>query len=279
MVLKKKNSLFFEEINNKDTFTQKFYPLFSTKSKVTHFVTNNYVEIKNREFFKPTIVSILYNPFYIIRKELYNAINNNKDYICGIYMDFGCGSKPYKKIFNVDKCFGIDIESSGHNNLIEDIDVYYNGKDIPFQDEYFDSIFTSEVFEHVFNIDEINRGLKINGNLMITVPFVWNEHEIPYDFARYTSYGIKYLLNKHGFEVVESSKTTTFIETIIQMWCTYLYEIMPKNKIFRVILTIILILPSNVLSIILSKVLPKNYTFYNNNVIVAKKTRNNKIGG
>ena len=89
-------------------------------------------------------------------------------------------------------------------NLI--IEKYYDGKVISFNDEFFDNAFSSEVFEHIFNIDEvlceIHRVIKNNGKLCITCPFVWDEHVQPYDFARYTSYGIRHLLNKNGFELI-----------------------------------------------------------------------------
>jgi ubiquinone/menaquinone biosynthesis C-methylase UbiE len=58
---------------------------------------------------------------------------------------------------------------------------------IPFENERFDSILSTEVLEHVFNIDELlqefNRVLKKGNN---NNPFTWEEHEMPYDFARYT---------------------------------------------------------------------------------------------
>lgn len=53
------------------------------------------------------------------------------------------------------------------------------------------------IYFHIQEIvKELNRVLKENGEMLITVPFVWNEHEIPYDFGRYTSFGIIDLLQK-----------------------------------------------------------------------------------
>ena len=58
------------------------------------------------------------------------------------------------------------------------------------------------MIKHVFDIfsilDEVNRVLKPNGTFLISVRFAWDEHEAPYDFARYTSFGMKDLLKKHG---------------------------------------------------------------------------------
>jgi ubiquinone/menaquinone biosynthesis C-methylase UbiE len=79
-------------------------------------------------------------------------------------MDFGCGKKPYKEIFGFDEYIGVDIEVSGHDNTQHDIDVFWDGKSLPFADNTFDSILASEVFEHVFELDavldELRRVLK-----------------------------------------------------------------------------------------------------------------------
>ena len=194
----------------------------------------------------------------------------------GIMLDFGCGSKPYKELFNVDKYIGLDIERSGHDHKKEQIDFYYDGKTIPFKNEYFDSVFSSEVFEHVFNFEEIlrelNRVLKKNSYMLVTLPFIWDEHEAPFDFARYTTFGIKFLLKKNGFKIINIEKSTNDIETIFQMWSAYLYQdFFPKSKYLKFLMTVLFISLFNLLGMILSFMLPKNNNFYHNSIIVAKK--------
>ena len=235
----------------------------------------NKIYIQNK--FTPSFLGIFTNPSYLIRKGLYVEIVKNKKYLKGILLDFGCGSKPYKKLFDVETYIGLDIEESGHDNTNENVDIYYDGKVLPFQDNYFDSIFSTEVLEHVFNIDdivkELYRVLKVDGYILVTVPFVWNEHEIPYDYARYTSYGLNHLFEKSGFTIVKTIKTTTFIETIFQMFCIYISEtLLPKKISFkRAILVILFITPITVLGVLISKIFPKNESFYNNNIIIAQK--------
>ena len=150
--------------------------------------------------FNPGFMGIFTNPLYIIRKRLFQSIVSNKMYLKGKMLDFGCGKRPYEKYISVEEYIGLDIESSGHNHEEEKIDVYYNGRNIPFNDNSFDSVFSTEVFEHVFNLNvvtsEIYRVLKPSGHLLISIPFVWDEHEAPYDFARYTSFGIKSILEE-----------------------------------------------------------------------------------
>ena len=70
--------------------------------------------------------------------------------------------KTLQMFFNVDKYVG--IFKSGHNHKTSKIDLFYDGKIIPFKECSFDYVFSSEVFQQVFDFDtllsEINRVLK-----------------------------------------------------------------------------------------------------------------------
>ncbi|MBK6634942.1 MAG: class I SAM-dependent methyltransferase [Chitinophagaceae bacterium] len=161
------------------------------------------------------------HPFFLIRHEINNKIEVLAETISGKVLDFGCGAKPYAKYFiHAKEYIGLDIEKSGHSHEDEKIDVFYDGKKIPFDNDHFDAVFSSEVFEHIFNLEEIlpeiNRVLKPGGKLLFTCPFAWPEHEIPYDFARYSSFGIKAVVERQGFTVIEQYKTGHFFEVIMQ---------------------------------------------------------------
>ncbi len=230
---------------------------------------------KGRQEFNPTYLGLLVNPYFIVRYNIFKGIkkfsSNFKD---GRLLDFGCGSKPYRYLFKVNEYIGLDTNNSGHLHNSENIDIFYDGKKIPIEDDYFDYIFSSEVLEHVFNLDEIlaelNRVLKKDGNILITLPFVWGEHEQPYDFARYTSFGLKNKLEKNGFVIIDHVKTTTFIETVFQSLTAYIYHsIIPKG--LKTILTLILIAPLNFIGIILGKILPNDKSFYLNNIFLCRK--------
>src|SRR5205809_647343 len=94
-------------------------------------------------------------PAFLTRNRLLKKISVHAPALKGRLMDFGCGSKPYRSLFEVEEYIGIDFENPGHPHFNEQIDVFYNGKQIPFADEHFDCVFSSEVFEHVFNLDEV----------------------------------------------------------------------------------------------------------------------------
>ena len=50
--------------------------------------------------------------------------------------------------------------------------------------------------------------------MILQVPWQWWVHEAPYDYYRYTPYGLKYILEKNGFEVIEIDSTGGFFSTI-----------------------------------------------------------------
>jgi SAM-dependent methyltransferase len=241
---------------------------------------NQIIQYLKKQSFQPGLAGVLLNPFFFIRRALFLHIKALAVKQSGKLLDFGCGRKPYRNLFpNVAEYIGVDIEQqTGHDHTNSQVDVFYDGKTIPFEKNVFDSIFCSEVLEHVFNIDdiipELNRVLKKDGQLLLTVPFCWNEHEVPYDFGRYTSFGIKHLLEKHGFSVIENRKSGRFSQVICQLNSLYVYEVLKKwvkPKVLHYLLSMLLIVPVNILGSIICFVLPRNQSLYFNNVVLAKK--------
>lgn len=221
----------------------------------------------------------LFHPYYIIRKNLFKKVSEYSSYMKGDLLDFGCGSKPYKSLFKVDCYTGLDFENEGHSHDFEEIDVIYNGKEIPFPDRRFDSVLSTEVFEHIFNLPEvlkeINRVMKPGAHLIITCPFVWNEHEVPYDYARYTLFAIKDMTEKCGFEIVHQQKSGNFILALSQLWVLYFYQnFYGKIRRFfltRWLFTFFFIFLPNICGSFFNMLLPKNDTLYLNNVVVLRK--------
>ena len=94
--------------------------------------------------------------------------------------------------------------------LDKNYDVLWDKKKLPFENDVFDIVLMTEVLEHVENVDitlrEINRVLKIGGLILVTVPFIWPQHEKLFDFQSYTSFGIKKVFDYYGFETIYYKK-------------------------------------------------------------------------
>jgi SAM-dependent methyltransferase len=233
--------------------------------------------VLRQEYLPSAFLGILINPYYIIRRRLLQLIIANRDHVGGTVLDFGCGSKPYESLFSAEKYVGVDISLSDSDYDGSCADYFYDGKILPFEDDAFETIFTTEVIEHVFNLDEIvielSRVLKQNGKLVLTTPFVWVEHLVPYDFARYTTFGLRHILEKHGFEIIVLEKSTTYVETVFQMWNAYIWQNLAKGKgIWGVFVQFFVIAPMTVVGIVLGRLLPKSSDLYSSILTVAKKT-------
>ena len=233
-----------------------------------------------RQLFNPTVLSLIINPFYFYRRLLYQSIGALAPKLTGRLLDFGCGLKPYKDLFiNAEVYFGVDVENPGHDHSKEDIDLYYDGNTLPLAEHSFDSVFCSEVLEHVPDLDqsisEISRVLKPNGQLLVTVPFFWMEHEMPHDYRRFTKGGIEEVLKIAGFEMIESCSVAHFTTSIFQMWSMYIYSFYQnQNKYLRMLLTAIFISPVNIVGSILAFILPKQKGLYLGSVILCRKVEN-----
>jgi len=227
-----------------------------------------------KEQFEPGILGIFVNPFYLTRKALLKNIKLLADEITGKTLDVGCGTKPYEKYFNSTEYIGLEVENT-INKEEKKVDVFYKGSKIPFSDKEFDSVITSQVLEHVFNpqqfLSEINRVMKTKSKLLITVPFIWDEHEQPFDYGRYSSFGLKDLLEKNGFIIIKHIKSLNNIAAVFQMFNAYIYKISVKHKLLRQLLTILIMAPANILAIIFSFLLPKNDDMFLDNVVLAEK--------
>lgn len=231
-------------------------------------------------YFLPRWYDLFTNQFYFIRRGLYKGLLRNRHFLNGKMLDFGCGNKPYASIINVSEHIGLDYDTEvSRRNILNTVDVFYDGTTIPFPDNHFDSAFSSEVLEHVFNPDvilpEILRVLKPGAHLLLSCPFYWPEHEQPYDYARYTSFGLRHLMEKNDFEVVHYEKTGSYLECLFQGLATYIYFFIPHcPRFLEVIFFTIFITPLLILGSLLSAVLPKKIKrqdFYLNNIIVVRK--------
>jgi SAM-dependent methyltransferase len=223
------------------------------------------------------------SPFYFIRRGLYLKVKLYSHELTGKLLDFGCGEKPYRSLFtNVIEYIGVDYEGEGHSHENENIDVFYNGKNIPFPDAYFDSVFSSEVFEHLFNLEEllpeIRRVMKSRAKILITCPFVWNEHEVPADYARYTQFALKHLFEKYGFKILVQEKAGDFTSAIYQMRVVYFSEhllpsipLLGRVKFFVSNIRPLAVLLMNAWFVFWHAVLPKRNDLYLNNILLAEK--------
>lgn len=212
--------------------------------------------------------------YWLSVKDRYKDLLPVLPLVKGKLLDVGCGDKPYQKWFcNVDEYVGVDIYPGPKVDIVIDETSQW-----PFDDSTFDAVWCTQVFEHVKDLDhildEIYRVLKPQGILMITVPFLYNEHGSPYDFRRFTIYGLKQLLEK--YEMIELKKQGgigSVLGILIVNWLNEwisLYKITLILKNIFMPVWILWCFIVNVLGICLDKV-DSSGDFYYNVFVVGKK--------
>lgn len=231
-----------------------------------------------RQRFCPDAMGVFVNRDFIIRRSLWNAVRRFAPQFSGRLMDFGCGEKPYREAFSVDEYVGVDIEVSGHAPSRKAADVFYDGVTLPFEEASFDGVVTFEVFQAVPNPErimaEIARVLKPGGRLLVTYPFAWEEVEMPYDLARYTSAGLLGYMSSAGLEVVELEKTPGYLATLTQLFTLWMsHHLLPWSHPWaRLVSTALVIAPVNLVGLVMDRLLPKDDRYYHNCVILARKS-------
>jgi hypothetical protein len=116
------------------------------------------------------------------------------------------------------------------------------------------------------------RTLRPGGQLLLTVPFVWDEHEQPYDYARYSSFGLASLLQRHGFAIVEQRKLMADFSLIFQLVNAYLYKLVrPWPVTARAVFGALVMAPVTLLGLVLGALLPRNQDLFLDQIVLARK--------
>lgn len=116
-------------------------------------------------------------------------------------LDAGAGEGIYKRHFQNQNYESADFcqidKAYGEITYVCDLE------NIPVDSSKYDLVLLTQVLEHLPNpeqvLKELNRVLRPGGELWLSNPFYYEEHEIPYDFFRYTQYGLKHLLHSSNF--------------------------------------------------------------------------------
>lgn len=152
-----------------------------------------------------------------------------KKYLKGCLIDIGCGSKPYKNLLApyVTEHIGVEHKATLHDK--SNIDLVGTAYQIPVEGASFDSAICTAVLEHLeepeLAVRECYRVLKPGGVAIYSVPFIWHIHEEPRDFYRFSKYGLQYLFEKVGFEVLELNALSGFWVTFGQLFVYNIYRL------------------------------------------------------
>jgi len=122
-----------------------------------------------------------------------------------IVLDAGAGEARHRAHFRRGRYVALDV---GYGDSAWDysrLDILGNLENIPLRHNSVDCILCMVVLEHTRNprqvIHEFARILKSGGSLVMVVPFLWEEHQAPHDYFRFTRYGVHHLFESSPFRL------------------------------------------------------------------------------
>ncbi len=120
-------------------------------------------------------------------------------------LDAGAGQGRFKPEFLHTHYVGVDLAVGDPTWDYSKLDAICDLKHLPFPSKVFNAILCIQVLEHIQDplevLRELERVLRPDGLLFLSAPQSWPQHQKPFDFYRYTSFGLRYLLEKAGFHI------------------------------------------------------------------------------
>lgn len=135
-------------------------------------------------------------------------------------LDVGCGGQPTRKVLEGlgYTYVGMDVVQNADQSV--EVLAPIDGSLPPslVDCRLFDLIVCTEVLEHVAHWDiafgNFSALLAPGGRVVITCPFVWKSHEVPYDFWRPTPFAVEAHAERAGLSVLESRAAGSMREAL-----------------------------------------------------------------
>ena len=185
----------------------------------------------------------------------------------GIVLDIGAGAGVFHPFLNLPQLISIDFTDYPVTNIITDLK-----QNIPIKSATIDSIIMTNLLEHLYDhsvIIEARRLLKKGSHLYITVPFLLDVHQVPYDYHRYTYIYLTDILQKNGFEVEKILPLGDFF-TFKQLVFHYFKFITPENLLAKVLWRF-----QKIINTLLERFIPMNYRLdYTGGYMIRAKKNN-----
>jgi len=161
---------------------------------------------------------------------LYAALRPALAELRGDVLDVGCGAKPYRDwVPGARRYVGIDVfDGPSVDGLI------VPGRPWPVGDAEFDAVLCTQVLEHVPDLEhtvgELARVMRPGADAIISVPFIFGEHNAPHDYRRLSQHGLRRLLGDHDLDVVEITQQGAIGSTLGSIFLCWTFDALPRGR-------------------------------------------------
>ncbi len=116
-----------------------------------------------------------------------------------VALDAGAGEARHRRYFTRGRYLALDSGAGDPQWDYSRLDIRADLENLPFRASAVDTVLCMVVLEHTRSprrvLAEFARVLKDGGSLYLVVPFLWEEHQAPHDYLRFTRYGIRMLMD------------------------------------------------------------------------------------
>jgi SAM-dependent methyltransferase len=139
--------------------------------------------------------------------------------VVGDVLDAGAGRLAWKNLLSGR---GVSYVSADRTMMHGDLDVIVDlTQSLPFRKDSFDTIFCCSVLEHTEEpwkaFPEFAECLRKDGVVVVSLPFMLYLHDEPYDYYRFTGYGLEHLAERAGLEVIDSVVSGGYFHLILNL--------------------------------------------------------------
>ncbi len=171
---------------------------------------------------------------YIVLSQLHHWVEHvAAPYVSGRLLDYGCGGQPYRNLLaaRYQEYVGADVVPAAGITL--DIEILPD-QPLSAASESFDVVLSTQTIEHVYDFQSYLRDcarlLRPGAIMVLTAPMQWRHHEVPFDYWRFTKFGLQRALQANGFEVVRIDACGRVYSLIGQIFLSHISENRAPSK-------------------------------------------------
>lgn len=213
---------------------------------------------------------------------LYRGLGRILPGLGGRVLDAGCGDTPYRTWFGgVTEYVGLDLKPGPRVDV-----VIAPGEPWPLPSGHFDVLLASQVLEHVEALDlvlaEMERVLRPGGTMVLSFPFIYNEHGAPFDFQRFSAHRAPGLFPT--LDIVQLDRQGGIGSTLALLLLNWMNQSLNASLLLRLLKGLLLPLwlvgsfVVNITGLLLDR-LDSTDAFYSNVLVVFRKRLGSDSGG
>lgn len=205
-----------------------------------------------KSWLSPLLKTPLHPQWLLYRAQKKAALSADEKKLSGTILDIGSGNRTQPEHFRQSEISYISLDypvtmALGYQGTPH---IFGDAHQLPIRDKIIDNVLLLDVLEHLRNprqaMREACRVLKPDGTILLQTPFAYPLHDIPFDYQRWTEYGLKVLCTDQDLEIISLQGIGTAIESSAALLALNLartaVESLARNLLFLPIFVIIAML-------------------------------------